>query len=457
MPARKPSLTGENMFDAEDRRREEQSAPLAARMRPRSLDEFVGQQRAVGPGSTLRRALSAGRLPSLIFWGPPGSGKTTLARILGASAGMRFVALSAVSSGVGDLRNVATEARRWLREAGQRTLLFIDEVHRFSKAQQDIILPFVEDGTFTLIGATTENPSFEVNSALLSRTRVIRLEALAPEDIESIIRRALTDPERGLGTMPADISPDALRFVVEQAGGDARTALNAVELAVTAAAPGPDGVRPIDLAAMRDALQHQALDYDRAGDQHYQVISAFIKSIRGSDPDAAVYWLARMLEGGEDPLFVARRLVILAAEDIGLADPQALSIAVAAQQAAHFVGMPEGYLPLTEATLYLALAPKSNSAITSYWAAVEGVRATRAQPVPLHLRNAVTGFNRSLGYGRDYKYSHDFAGHYVEQQYLPDALTGQRYYTAGTEGAEARLVERWQAHRAARPNAPATE
>jgi putative ATPase len=349
--------------------------------------------------------------------------------------------MSAVNAGVADLRKAVDGARKLQQLNGQRTILFIDEIHRFNKAQQDAILPHVENGTVTLIGATTENPSFEVNSALLSRTRVFTLRALDAEAVESIVDRALADDERGLGNLGIKLESDAKSHLIQVADGDARIALNALELAA-ASADVKKGRRTVDKQLIEEALQRPSLLYDKAGDMHYHMISALIKSVRGSDPDAAVYWLARMLEAGEDPLFVARRLVILAAEDIGLAEPQALSLAMAAQQAVHFVGMPEGFLPLSEATIFLAAAPKSNSALLAYGRALEDVRETLNRPVPLHLRNAVTSLDRRQGYGRDYKYSHDYRDHYVEQQYLPDELQGRRYYEPGEQGAEASIARR---------------
>ena len=402
-------------------------APLAARMRPRTLDEYVGQEHLVGAGRVLRRAIEADALPSMIFWGPPGSGKTTLAEVIAAATRCRFVALSAVTSGVADLRREVEEARKALAR-GQRTILFIDEIHRVNKSQQDAVLPHVERGIVILIGATTENPSFEVNSALLSRSRVYTLRALTDEELALIVRRALADAERGLGAAKADLDEPELAWLVTQANGDARVALNALELAVAAARPEADGRRRLDLPTLQDAMQRRALQYDKGGDQHYDVISAFIKSIRGSDPDAAVYWLARMLDAGEDVMFVARRLVILASEDIGLADSGALPVAVAAQQAAHLVGLPEALYPLAHATLYLANAPKSNTVKTTYHAALEDVQHTRADPVPLHLRNAATGLMKGLGYGKGYRYAHDYAGGTVDQQHLPENLHGRRYF-----------------------------
>ncbi len=416
-------------------------APLATRMRPRTFEEFVGQHRAIGAGTVLRRAVDAGDVPSLILWGPPGTGKTTLAVLIAGASGAAFEAVSATSAGVADLRKVVERARERLR-TGRRTVLFIDEIHRFNKSQQDAVLPHVENATVTLLGATTENPSFEVNAALLSRSRVIRLEALEPDDLRALIGRALHDPERGLGRQRITVDPDAIDRLVALCGGDARIALNSLELAAQAATADEDGEIRVTVADIEGALQSPALLYDRAGDQHYWLISAFIKSIRGSDPDAAVYWLARMLEAGEDPLFVARRMVISAAEDIGLADPQALGVAVAAQQAAHFIGMPEGFLPLAEAALYLASAPKSNSVLRAYVAASSDVAETLHQPVPLHLRNAVTGLGRAMGFGTGYRYAHDHEGGVVEQEHLPASLAGHRYFEPSINGAERELSER---------------
>ena len=416
-------------------------APLATRMRPRTFEEFVGQHRAIGAGSVLRRAVDAGEVPSLILWGPPGSGKTTLAVLIADASGAAFEAVSATSAGVADLRKVVERARERLR-TGRRTVLFIDEIHRFNKSQQDAVLPHVENATVTLLGATTENPSFEVNAALLSRSRVIRLEALEPDDLRRLIERALHDKERGLGAERIAVDDGAIDRLVALSGGDARIALNSLELAAQAATRNESGLVRVTVADIEGALQSPALLYDRAGDQHYWLISAFIKSIRGSDPDAAVYWLARMLEAGEDPLFVARRMVISASEDVGLADPHALGVAVAAQQAAHFIGMPEGFLPLAEAALYLASAPKSNSVLRAYLAASSDVTETLHQPVPLHLRNAVTGLGRAMGFGSGYRYAHDHEGGVVEQEHLPASLVGHRYFDPSTNGAERELRER---------------
>ncbi len=405
----------------------EPDAPLAARMRPRTLEEYVGQDQIVGVGRALRRAIESDRVPSMILWGPPGTGKTTLAEIVARSTGAKFEKLSAVSAGVADLRRVVAEAQA-RRRVGQRTVLFIDEIHRFNKAQQDAVLPYVEDGTITLIGATTENPSFEVNSALLSRARVFVLQQLSDEEIAAIVDRALNDPERGLGTQTIELEPEARATLIGYANGDARTALNALEFA-SETAPVRNGAKLVDRALVLEALQKRGSTYDKGGEQHYDVISAFIKSIRASDPDAAVYWLARMLDGGEDPLFVARRLVILSSEDVGLADPQAIQLAIAAQQAVHFIGMPEGFYPLAHATLYLAKAPKSNSVGRAYGAAIQDVQETRNDPVPLHLRNAPTGLMKQLGYGKGYHYAHN--DYSVKQENLPQNLRDRRYYEPG--------------------------
>ncbi len=432
------------MFAQAAERRAARGAPLAARMRPQTLDEFVGQEHLVGPDRVLRKAIEADEVPSMVLWGPPGSGKTTLARIIAALTRSHFEPISAVAAGVADLRRIVGEARDRLGMQDQRTILFIDEIHRFNKAQQDVILPYVEDGTITLIGATTENPSFEVISPLLSRSRVFTLEPFAPEQVETILRRALADKERGLGSAPIDIADDTLVALARAVGGDARIALNALELAASTARPDPGGTRRVSLADIEDALQHRAALYDKAGDWHYDIISAFIKSLRGSDPDAALYWLARMLEGGEDPLFVARRLVILASEDVGLADPQALQVAVAAQQAVHFIGMPEGFFPLAEATIYLATAPKSNSVGSAYARALQDAKATLGEPVPLELRNPATPMMRDLGYGRDYQYDHAYPEHHAGQQHLPKPLRGRRYYLPTTQGYEQRIAEALQ-------------
>ena len=431
-----------NLFDHRSEQQLQGKAPLAARMRPRSFDEYIGQDHIIGAGSVLRRSIEADRLPSIILWGPPGAGKTTLASLIANLTRSHFEQISGVASGVADLRRVAAEARQRLGMSGQSTILFVDEIHRFNKAQQDVILPYVEDGTLVLIGATTENPSFEVVSPLLSRARVFALEALTDEQVKRIVKTAAADAERGLGALQPRLDDQALNALVNLANGDARTALNALELAVSAAAPDADGIRRISLAMVEDAMQRRSLRYDKAGDLHYDTISAFIKSVRASDPDAAVYWLARMLEAGEDPLFIARRLVILASEDIGMADPHGLVVAVAAQQAVHFIGLPEGRIPLAEATVYLATAPKSNKSYMALNEAMRDVQHTRNEPVPLHLRNAVTGLMKEMGYGAGYKYAHDYEGAYTPTQNLPASLTDRRYYRPGNQGYEARVQER---------------
>ena len=418
------------------------TAPLAERMRPASFDEFVGQEHILGGNRVLRRAIAADRVPSILLWGPPGSGKTTLARLIATVTKAHFDPVSAVSAGVADLRRTVADARERQALYQQPTILFVDEIHRFNKAQQDVILPHVEDGTVTFIGATTENPSFEINAPLLSRCRVFTLHALEAGHVADIIRRAVADNRRGMGALNPVLETDALTHVVNIANGDARVALNALEMAVLATEPGGDGSRAVSLDTISDALQRRTPQYDRAGDSHYDTISAFIKSVRGSSPDGALYWLARMLESGEDPMFIARRLVILAAEDIGLANPGALPVAVAAQQAVHFVGLPEGRIPLAEATVYLATSPKSNAAYMALERALDDVRNEPNEPVPLHLRNAVSGLMRNMGYGAGYRYSHDYEGHFEPQEYLPDALSNRRYYEPSDQGSEAAIAER---------------
>ncbi len=397
--------------------------PLAARMRPRTLDEIVGQEHILGPGRALRVAIERDRLPSIILWGPPGSGKTTLAGVIANSTRSAYVPLSAVSAGVADLRRSVEDAVKLRRASGRRTILFIDEIHRFNKAQQDAVLPHVEKGAVTLIGATTENPSFEMNAALLSRSRVYVLRSLTEEQLVALLLRALSDPVRGLGALGLRADEDTLRKLALYANGDARVALTALELAADAAVEGQ-----ITAELLADALQHRALLYDKGGEQHYDIISALHKSIRDSDADGALYWLGRMLEAGEDPLYIARRLMRAASEDVGLADPQALSVCVAAQQAVHVMGMPEGNLALAQAAVYLALAPKSNALYAAYGKVREDVQNTRNDPVPLHLRNAVTGLMKGLGYGKGYKYAHDYENAKVDQEHLPESLRGRRYW-----------------------------
>ncbi len=421
--------------------------PLAARMRPRALDEIVGQEHIIGPGAVLRRALESDRVPSMILWGPPGTGKTTLAEVIAGVSHAYFIRVSAVTAGVVELRKAVETARERRKAYNQRTILFIDEIHRFNKAQQDAVLPHVERGVVTLIGATTENPSFEVNAALLSRCRVFTLRALADEQIEAIIQRALADEERGLGQMRLQFEPDARRFLATAANGDARTALNALELAADAAEPNDSGQRSITVATIEGALQHRALLYDKAGEEHYNLISALHKALRGSDPDAGLYWLARMLEAGEDPLYIVRRLVRFASEDVGMADPQALVVAVAAQQAVHFIGMPEGKLALAQLVVHLATAPKSNALYTAYGRAEQDVQSTRSDPVPLWIRNAPTQLMKDLDYGKGYIYAHDVYQDSAPenpnrpppealQEYLPDNLKGRRYYEPTVYGQE---------------------
>jgi putative ATPase len=396
-------------------------------MRPRRLDEFVGQRHLLGDGKILAISLSQQRLPSLVLWGPPGCGKTTLARLLADEVGAQFHPISAVTSGVKDLRSAVEQARSLHQMLRQQTVLFVDEIHRFNKAQQDTLLPHVEQGTITLVGATTENPSFEVNPALLSRTRTFVLEALTHEELSSVIDRALTDVDRGLGQQSIQLEDSARTALLEGSDGDARTALTLLELAAQSASLRGDPIAICE-ADIAQALQRRLITYDKSGAQHYDTVSAFIKSLRGSDPDAAVYYMVRMLEGGEDPLFILRRMVIFASEDIGNADPLALGVALDATNAVRFIGLPEGVLPLTQAVVYLACAPKSNAALTTYAAARKDVLDQGNLPLPKHLLNAPTALQRSLGHGRGYKYPHNFSGHYVPEDYLPERLKGRRYY-----------------------------
>jgi len=442
-----------DMFEQKAEEQRAQQAPLATRMRPTTFHEFVGQEHLVGEGRVLRKAIEAGRIPSIVLWGPPGSGKTTLAAVIASTTESHFSSVSAVSAGVADLRRIIEEAKQRRKMSQQNTILFIDEIHRFNKAQQDAILPFVEDGTVTLIGATTENPSFEVTSPLLSRCQVLNLNSLIEDEIRVIVMRALRDRLRGLGAMKVELEAEAIDHLIAMSKGDARIALNALELAVMSTPPDTKGKRMVPLNVIEDAVQHPALRYDRAGDQHYDVISALHKSMRGSDPDAALYWLARMLEVGEDPLYIARRLVRFASEDVGMADPQALVVAMAAQQAVHFIGMPEGNLALAEAAVYLSTAPKSNSLYEAYTRVQTEISKGSDDTVPLHLRNPVTPLMKQMGYGEGYKYAHDYPGHFVEQRNLPDSLQNKRFYTPGEQGYEKQVADRlnswWQAREAA--------
>jgi putative ATPase len=428
-----------------DSREDLSALPLAARMRPRNFGEYIGQQHIIGEGRVLRKAIEADQLPSIILWGPPGSGKTTLANVIARVSKSHFEPMSAVTAGVADLRRVVEEARARRRAGGGRTILFIDEIHRFNKGQQDAVLPFVENGEVTFIGATTENPSFEVISALLSRCRVFTLNALTDDEIRAIVENALNDSERGIAQLNVKIDEDALKQLVVMANGDARVALNALEMASKAVQPDSRGARQLKLSDIEEALQKRALLYDKAGEQHYDLISALHKTLRGSDPDAALYWLGRMLEAGEDPLYIVRRLIRFASEDVGMADPQALVVCVAAQQAVHFIGMPEGNLALAQAVVYLATAPKSNSLYAAYGRVKKDVDTTRNDPVPLHLRNAPTQLMKNLGYGKDYKYAHDYEGHFVEQQNLPDAIKNRRYYFPTELGFEKTILARLKA------------
>ena len=431
MPARRDRSTG-SLFSAP-----EASAPLAARMRPKTLDEFVGQAAVLGPGKPLRESIERGTVGSLILWGPPGSGKTTLGHLVAQFTDREFVPFSAVTEGVPRVREIIGEAARRL-EMGRGTILFVDEIHRFNRAQQDAFLPAVESGTVTLIGATTENPSFELNGALLSRARVVVLEPLSPEDIMVVLRRTLSDADRGLGAESLTADDEALRWLAVESDGDARRALNVLEAAAEHAGRGAT----LTIEAFRDAMQRRVARYDKSGEEHYNLISAYHKALRGSDPQGALYWLARMIDGGEDPMYIARRTIRFASEDVGLADPQALRVALAAREAFHTLGTPEGALALAEAAVYLATAPKSNRVYVAWGKALEAAREYPAELVPLHIRNAPTSLMKQLGYGKGYQYAHDVPEAYLPQRYLPDALEGSTFYEPGTFGFERDIARR---------------
>lgn len=430
---------GEDLFNHAAAGLAEQNAPLAERMRPRTLDEYIGQEHILGPDKLLRKLIESDRLTSLLFWGPPGSGKTTLARVIANATSAHFIFFSAILSGIKEIREIVKEARDELAFRGRKTILFVDEIHRFNKSQQDAFLPYVEKGIFTIIGATTENPSFEVIAPLLSRCKVLILKPLEEEQLSIILRSALADTERGLGSLGLRIEDEAVAAIADYAGGDARIALNTLETCSRIIQGGM-----IDLAAVQEAIQQKPLLYDKGGEEHYNVISAFIKSMRGSDPDAALYWLARMIEAGEDPIFILRRMVILASEDIGNADPRALQIAVSAMQAFQLVGMPEGRIIMAQAVTYLATAPKSNASYAGINAALAEVRKSGALPVPLHIRNAPTRLMKDAGYGKGYRYAHDYDGAHVPQEYLPDRLAGVTYYAPAGNGYEKSIKERME-------------
>lgn len=425
-----------DLFEYMGQKQKEKESPLASRIRPVRLDEIVGQQHILGPDKLLYRAIAADKLSSLIFYGPPGTGKTTLAKVIANTTKASFRQINATSAGKKDMEAAVAEAKQDLAMYGRRTILFIDEIHRFNKGQQDYLLPYVEDGTVILIGATTENPYFEVNRALISRSNIFELHPLTQADVRTILLRAINDVERGMGAYHAVFEEDALEFLSDICGGDARNALNALELAVLTTAPASDGRIHITMDVAQECIQRRNVRYDKDGDNHYDIISAFIKSMRGSDPDAAVYYLARMIYAGEDPKFIARRIMICASEDVGMADPRALLVAVAAAETVERVGMPEGRIPLAEAAVYVATAPKSNASYMAIDAAMEAVRTVPVKRVPPHLQDSHYAGAALLGRGLGYKYAHDYPGHYVEQQYLPDELVGRRFYQPGDNGYE---------------------
>ncbi|MFC7393228.1 AAA family ATPase [Scopulibacillus cellulosilyticus] len=431
-----------DLFDFSEGRQTHLGQPLADRMRPRTIEEFIGQEHIAGSGRLLRRAIKADKLTPMIFFGPPGTGKTTLARIIANNTSAHFQQLNAVTSGVNDIRSVISKAKERLKYDDQKTVLFIDEIHRFNKSQQDALLPSVEDGTIILIGATTESPMFEINPALLSRSRLFRFTPLTQENIKNILTQALKDKERGYGDYPIEIDKEALNHLVQVANGDARTALHALELAVLTTDPDKNGTIHIDLGVAEESIQERVLQYDKSGDNHYDTTSAFIKSMRGSDPNATLYWLAKMIEAGEDPKFIARRIVIHAAEDVGLADPNALLIAQAAAQAVTFVGMPEARIPLAEAALYIATAPKSNSVIIGIDQAIAAVKKEITGQVPLHLRDAHYKGAKQLGHGKGYKYPHDYEDGYTPQDYLPEHLKDLKLYQPSPRGYEKSIQKR---------------
>lgn len=428
-----------DLFEYMRMERKKQESPLAVRMRPRTLDEVVGQSHIIGKDRLLYRAIKADKISSLIFYGPPGTGKTTLAKVIANTTSAQFVQMNATTSGKKDMEQAVNQAKDIFGMYGNRTILFIDEIHRFNKAQQDYLLPYVEDGTIILIGATTENPYFEVNSALLSRSKIFHLEPLSREDIAGLIRIAVTDDDRGMGAYGAEITEEAVSFIAEMAGGDARAALNAVELGIITTEPDAEGKIVINLDVAQECIQRKALNYDKNGDNHYDVISAFIKSMRGTDPDAAVFYLARMLDAGEDPKFIARRIMICASEDVGNADPQALQVAVAASLAVERVGLPEGRIILSQAASYVASAPKSNACVMAIDKAQEMVKRADTGQVPPYLRDAHYGGAKNLGHGIGYRYAHDYPENYVKQQYLPDAIREERFYIPTENGYEKKI------------------